>query len=747
MPQETGPKSAIAKDGAKIWLDVPAENENLALGFSHIAAGLARIIQESEPCFAIGIFGGWGSGKTTLMKAIKGKLPDSCVCVDFNAWRFEREPSLLVPLLDTIRGALAAWAKGASAGDDAKKRAAKAAGRMARVVRGLATGLSAEVGVPGAVKIGYDLDKGMKAMRANRDDDKPQSLYVAAFEELTQSIGEMTASRTRADQLSQPVQSDNAIRVVVFVDDLDRCLPDNALEVLEAMKLFFDIPGFVFVAGLDEHVVRQAVGVRLRRLHESSDTISGPRADNDSARAAAMAERERDYLDKIFQIPYRLPQATTNELNKLLTSIYQKASPEVRREQPLMEKYLGHVSVNGRINPRTVKRFLNSYILQMLTHDKPSAAGRGEQFKPHIVLALLVLWFRYEWLYDEILIDWRLFQAVLRQFQGGDRSAFEDISRGLEVLPADLGRYLGSDEAKSLAGNDDLEPYLSSMDAAGAGITGLIEPYRSLTELRHEVRQFLGIPLPQDSDRDKLIRIASECGSGISSYPEPGDSFVNVMRQLAEKIRELQDITPSTIQSGETVEDKLKDTAEAIYKISDEIRGELGAIRGSLAPAPTPVPPAPTPVAPEPTQVPPEPAPAHDTERQSYYASAMETVQAALPEGWRLEQKINIPGSGFRFDGLIESDARKIVVETFYSRSFSGGEFFRAIRDALRIEARRIDAVLIIARSPNAPGFERLEGDLTHLGLPHKVLEWLPHQKDDKVLRDAVRNLIQDLDR
>lgn len=738
MPQETEPESAIAKDGAKIWLDAPAEN--LALGFGHIAAGLARIIQESEPCFAIGIFGGWGSGKTTLMKAIKGKLPDSCVCVDFNAWRFEREPSLLVPLLDTIRGALADWAKGASAGDDAKERAAKAARRMARVVRGLAAGLSAEFGMPGAVKMRYDIDKGMKAMEAGRDDGKPQSLYVAAFEELTQAIGEMTASRTRADQLSQPAQSDNAIRVVVFVDDLDRCLPDNALEVLEAMKLFFDIPGFIFVAGLDEYLVRQAVGARLRRLYESSDAISGPSADNDRARAAAMAERERDYLDKIFQIPYRLPQATTNELNKLLTSIYQKASPEVRREQPLMEKYLGHVSVNGRINPRTVKRFLNSYILQMLTHDKPSAAGRVEQLKSHIVLALLVLWFRYEWFYDQILVDWRLFQAVLRQFQDGDRSAFEDISRGLKVLPADLGRYLGSDEAKSLAGDDDLGPYLSSMDAAGAGVTGLSEAYRSLTELRHEVRQFLGIPLPQDSDRDKLIRIASECWSDMSSYPTPGGSFVNVMQQLAEKIKELQDIAPSAIQSDEKVEDKFKDIAEAIYEKSDEIRGELGAIRVSLAQAPTPV-------APEPTPGPPEPTRADDTERESYYASAMETVQAALPEGWRLKWKINIPGSEFQFDGLIESDARNIVIETFYNRSFSGGEFFRAIRDTRRSGPLRIDAVLVIARSPNALGFGRLEGDFTGLGLPHKVLEWLPGQKDDEILRDAVTELIRGLER
>jgi predicted KAP-like P-loop ATPase len=39
-------------------------------------------------------------------------------------------------------------------------------------------------------------------------------------------------------------------KIVIFVDDLDRCLPDNALDVIESMKLFFDLPGFVFVVGL-----------------------------------------------------------------------------------------------------------------------------------------------------------------------------------------------------------------------------------------------------------------------------------------------------------------------------------------------------------------------------------------------------------------------------------------------------------------------------------------------------------------
>jgi predicted KAP-like P-loop ATPase len=64
---------------------------------------------ESSPQFAIGIFGGWGSGKTTLMRAIEDKLDSSrAVSVQFSAWRYEKEEHLIVPLLDTIREALVA---------------------------------------------------------------------------------------------------------------------------------------------------------------------------------------------------------------------------------------------------------------------------------------------------------------------------------------------------------------------------------------------------------------------------------------------------------------------------------------------------------------------------------------------------------------------------------------------------------------------------------------------------------------
>ena len=71
------------------------------------------------------------------------------------------------------------------------------------------------------------------------------SFYHAAFVMLRRAISEFSAGGSR--------------RIVVFIDDLDRCLPANALDVLESMKLFFDVEGFVFIVGLDHAIADLAV--------------------------------------------------------------------------------------------------------------------------------------------------------------------------------------------------------------------------------------------------------------------------------------------------------------------------------------------------------------------------------------------------------------------------------------------------------------------------------------------------------
>ena len=108
-----GARAAPRADAVKILIDSPSEKPSL--GFAATASALAQIIRDSPPRFAVGIFGDWGSGKTTLMDEIRRKLAETVVSVEFNAWRYEREPQLLIPLLDTVRGALVGWAAGRDA--------------------------------------------------------------------------------------------------------------------------------------------------------------------------------------------------------------------------------------------------------------------------------------------------------------------------------------------------------------------------------------------------------------------------------------------------------------------------------------------------------------------------------------------------------------------------------------------------------------------------------------------------------
>lgn len=146
----------------KILLDTPARHP--ALGFDRTAEALAELLVRSSPRFAMGVFGDLGSGKTTLMSTIKYCLREhaNIVTVDFNAWRFEREPQLLVPLLDTIRASVIKWSSKQDTATAEQVR--RAASRIGRVVRALAAGLSGDIGLPGAVRVSYDVSKAIRIL-------------------------------------------------------------------------------------------------------------------------------------------------------------------------------------------------------------------------------------------------------------------------------------------------------------------------------------------------------------------------------------------------------------------------------------------------------------------------------------------------------------------------------------------------------------------------------------------------------
>jgi hypothetical protein len=205
----------------------------------------------SKAQFAIGNFGDRGLGKTTLMRAIQQQQLDvraDVVTVWFNAWRYEKEPHLIIPLLDTLREELVARAESPQVSPDDAGLARRAAVAIGRAGKALLAGVTLSAGLPG---LGVTLEPGKVLADLQAGPQEPGealSFYHVGFNLLRHAINEFSQQGAR--------------RVDVFVDDLDRCLPENALDVLESMKLFFDMEGFVFVAGLDQSVVERAVALK-----------------------------------------------------------------------------------------------------------------------------------------------------------------------------------------------------------------------------------------------------------------------------------------------------------------------------------------------------------------------------------------------------------------------------------------------------------------------------------------------------
>ena len=123
----------------------------------------------------------------------------------------------------------------------------------------------------------------------------------------------------------------------MFIDDLDRCLPANALEVLESMKLFFDMEGFVFVTGLDQAVVEAAVASKYNPTDNA-----GP----------AAAITGTNYIKKVFQVPFALPRISTGQLNEYLDDIIARAELVPAQQQDFDVNVRPHLEVldRGRVS-------------------------------------------------------------------------------------------------------------------------------------------------------------------------------------------------------------------------------------------------------------------------------------------------------------------------------------------------------------------------------------------------------------
>ena len=239
------------------------------------------------------------------------------------------------------------------------------------------------------------------------------------------------------------------------------------------MKLFFDMEGFVFIAGLDRAVVERAVTLKYRLAGDGeSSTITGA-----------------NYLKKIFQIPFALPRVSTSQLDEYLEGIATRAALVPAQQEDFdtnVRKHLEFLSGEEPVNPREVKRLINGYTMQL-----KMLSARFGKIDPNVVLALCCMSFRPDWqdLYESLVADPMFFQSQVREARNGDTKENAVWVAGRKVmLPSAFTRYIDG-LARPLLTTPDLELYISAVESGRTTDPSLLDAYRILARLRREVEQ------------------------------------------------------------------------------------------------------------------------------------------------------------------------------------------------------------------------------------------------------------------
>lgn len=429
--------------------DLPATEDEL--GFRPAASALAGIITKTEQAdtpLTIGIYGPWGSGKTSMMQMILERLNSNCISVWFDAWRYAQQEALwralLLSVVESLRTQIQHDAEWLAAYIDHQNRLApdkppitlnddgkvQARQQLNARLDDLAASLyrSVDREEPGAFEFQWDKAGKLAAgtlIRAGFSYIPVLGQISEAAAKAKEGLGEevyadklfdlFQRQRTKiyCDQVQSLEQFHRDLkltinelvvaldrRLVIFIDDLDRCMPEQAIGVLEAVKVFLDIQGCIFVLGVDREIIERGIRVRYKEFALSER----------GAALGVFPVPERDYLEKIVQVPFSLPPLAPTAISSFLA----KRLPTVEGLSDAEHTQVAQLMTAGLLrNPRKVKRSFNIFRLHLILdqeHKRNTPAG--------LIAKLTVIQTSFADLYERIARDPLLLRGVEQIVRG-----------------------------------------------------------------------------------------------------------------------------------------------------------------------------------------------------------------------------------------------------------------------------------------------------------------------------------------
>ncbi|GFZ31636.1 hypothetical protein CSC2_21620 [Clostridium zeae] len=272
----------------------------------------------------IALYGAWGSGKTSTINYIYDNVT-TLEPVIFQAWKYEKDLNLALSLFelisDKIKNDLISSGRNPLI-DGLAEKTKIIAGTMFSFAKN--TLLNSEINVLGIkLAIGKAGQEAIKEMEELKLDSEKS--YFDSVEEFNNSFNELI------DKYFETTGK----RLLIFVDDLDRCEPDKVIDLLATIKHFFtNTKNAVYFCAIDKTAVSESIKLRYSNVIEAEE-----------------------YLEKIFDITFNMPDSY--DLQPVINDFFNRIGVDYTKVRNL-DGFLEHIEFT---NPRKIKKVFNKYIM------------------------------------------------------------------------------------------------------------------------------------------------------------------------------------------------------------------------------------------------------------------------------------------------------------------------------------------------------------------------------------------------